>query len=60
MPHYRLYLLDKDDHIIRRAEFELPDDQHALTKARQLIDGRTVELWSGARRIARIDPEPHS
>jgi hypothetical protein len=60
MAHYRLYILDEADHILRREEFELPDDQQALTKAKQFVDGKALELWSGAKRIARIEPEPGS
>ncbi len=58
MPTYRLYFLDTDAHISRPPEaFECADDQEAVQKARQLIDGKDLELWDGPRRVAFI-PRP--
>jgi hypothetical protein len=56
MPEYRVYLMDQHGHIVRREEFELPDDERALAKAKQYGEGRPVELWSGIELIARIPP----
>lgn len=57
MPDYRLYQFDKAGHIVGPPqEFEFSNDQEALAKARQYVDGKAVELWSGARRIIRIEP----
>ena len=61
MPEYRLYQLDKSGHIGGPPqEWELDDDQQALAKAKQLVDGKALEVWSGARRIARIEPKSES
>lgn len=61
MPGYRLYQLDKSDHITGPPkEFEFDNDQDALAKARQYVDGKAIELWSGARRIIRIEPASES
>jgi hypothetical protein len=57
MPEYRLYIIDNADHIARRVDFDLPNEAEALIKARQHVDGHAVELWSGRRRIARINPQ---
>ena len=56
MSEYRLYFLNKTDQIVRRKEFDLPNDEEALAKAKQYIGGRAMELWTGTRLIARIDP----
>ena len=56
MPEYRVYLLDQQGHIVRREEFEFPDNEQAIEKAKQFVDGRAVELWSGANLIVRIPP----
>jgi hypothetical protein len=61
MPHYRLYKLDKSDHIVGLPEeFELDNDQQALATAKQFVDGKALELWSGTRRVARIEPNSES
>ena len=57
MPDYRLYVIDKADHIARKIEFDLPNEAEALIRARQHVDGHAVELWSGKNRIARINPK---
>jgi hypothetical protein len=57
MPEYRVYLIDRHDHIVGRKEFVLPDNEQAVEKAKQFVDGRAVELWSGSNLIARIPPK---
>lgn len=57
MPTYRLYFLDSDAHISRPPEaFDCADDQEAMQKAKQFIDGKDLELWEGNRCVALI---PH-
>jgi hypothetical protein len=57
MPEYHLYMFDQHGHIMGRKDLKLPDDQQAIAKAKQFVDGRAVELWSGTNLIARIDPQ---
>jgi len=57
MPEYRLYLLDQHGHIARRKDLHVADDRQAIAEAKQFVDGRIVELWSGTDLIARIDPQ---
>ena len=38
----------------RRASDECVDDRDAIGKAAQLTNGKSVELWEGARLIARF------
>jgi hypothetical protein len=58
MPEYRLYVMTKDGHIDRvPATHDLPNDKVAIEKGRQLLDGRTVEVWQGARLVAHLGPD---
>jgi hypothetical protein len=50
-------LFDQHGHIVRRQEFGLRDNEQAIAKAKQFVDGRAIELWSGINLIARIDPK---
>jgi hypothetical protein len=55
MPHYRVYFVSDDGHISAPAHvIECEDDQEAIGKATQLTNGRSVELWQGARFIVRL------
>jgi hypothetical protein len=55
MPHYRLYVTTADGHVTAPATvIECADDQEAIGKAAQLVDGQAVELWAGARLIMRF------
>jgi hypothetical protein len=55
MRHYRVYFVSDDGHISAPAHvIECEDDQEAIGKATQLTDGKPVELWQGARLIARF------
>jgi hypothetical protein len=55
MPAYRLYHF-KRGHIERAEDLAAEDDLEAVARARQLVDGKTVEIWRGARRIHTFDP----
>ena len=39
----------------RREYFELPNDKEALAHAKQLVDGKALELWSGMRMMGRLE-----
>jgi len=54
MHGYRLYFLDADGHIQHRLEFECGSDGEALELVKKHLDGRSVELWREAKRIAEI------
>jgi hypothetical protein len=36
---------------------ELPNDEAAVKEAKKLLDGRTIEIWQGARIVYRLDPK---
>ena len=55
MPYYRIYRTTPDGHIVGPPVIvDCADDQEAIGKASQVADGRTVELWQGARLILRL------
>jgi hypothetical protein len=57
MPEYRVYMIGKDGRIIGPPTIiDALDDQAARAKAKHGLDGRTIEVWIGPRRIAKFDP----
>jgi hypothetical protein len=54
----RLYTISKADHITRPPSIiDCNNDHDALERVKQLIDGYDIELWDGARFVARIKSE---
>ena len=52
-----LITVGDDGHFIG---FEPPvceDDAEAIERAKRLIDGHAIELWSGARFVAALEPK---
>ena len=58
MEEYRVYFLDPDGHVSRRVDFVCEDEEAARQHARQLVDGRAVELWTGTRLVEHV-PAKH-
>jgi hypothetical protein len=59
MPGYRIYVLDNTDHIREPPTIvECENDQLAIEKANQLLDGRVIEVWEQERQVARLAPRP--
>ena len=54
MPDYRTYLVGGDGPFFDFREMACADDAEALEKAKQLVNGHDVELWSGARLVELI------
>jgi hypothetical protein len=54
MPEYRAYIVGDDDHFVSFESLTCRDDAEAVTKARRLVDGHDVELWSGDRLVTRL------
>jgi hypothetical protein len=55
MALYRIYKVDADDHIADAENVECANDEEAGAKALQLKGAYpTVEVWEGARLVARI------
>ena len=55
--HYRLYFMDRfSGHILRFADFEAPDDDAAAALAGEYVAENPLELWSGHRKVRRLEP----
>ena len=51
MQDYRLYFVGPDGHVQNRTDLRCADDAEAIRLAKQLFDGRDVELWQLDRKI---------
>ncbi len=54
---YRLYEIGGDGHIQTFTLVAARTDEEAVEQARNLADGRVVELWERARILLRLPPE---
>ena len=57
MQGYRLYFLNSHNHIRHALEIECEDDARAIAWAETVSEGRPMELWQGARVVAKFDAE---
>lgn len=58
MPDYRIYFVDPGGHVVGPPTvIKCEDDDRAKVVARQYIDGLDIELWEGARVVAKF---PHN
>ena len=58
---YRIYVLDALGHIAAPANIvECDSDQEATHHAQRYLDGKPIEVWLNAKRIARIAPDERS
>jgi hypothetical protein len=51
MQEYRAYFVGPDGHVQNRTDLRCADDAEAIRLAKQLFDGRDVELWQLDRKI---------
>ena len=51
---YRAYTIGADGHIQKRFDLTATDEPTAREQAEGLLDGHEVELWLGAKRIAKF------
>ena len=54
MREYEAYLLDADGHIVLAHPIVALSDDDAIASARGLVNHHDVEVWDGARKIARL------
>jgi hypothetical protein len=45
-----------DGHFIRFEPLVCRDDAEAIEKAKRMVDGHDIEVWSGERPVIRIIP----
>jgi hypothetical protein len=55
---YRAYLVATDGHFTKAIDLECPDDEAAMEKAKQLVNGHDVELWQRQRKVAVFKLKP--
>ncbi len=55
--HYRLYFLDRKDHIRHALSLECESDVAALQLVEEHKNSGRLELWQGARQVARFDAD---
>jgi hypothetical protein len=57
MPEYRVFRLDDAGKILGPSSAATFDgDQEAIREVRKTLNGATLEIWEGPRRIATIRP----
>ena len=54
MAEYRAYTVGRDGHFNGFEPLICADDAEAIEKAKRLVDGYDIELWSGKRFITRV------
>jgi hypothetical protein len=52
---YRAYTVGCDGHFTGFEPLVCADDSEAIEKAKRLIDGHDIELWSGNRLVTRLE-----
>jgi hypothetical protein len=57
MPDYRAYIIGSGGEFQQSVPLDCADDNVAMMKAKQLVDGQYVELWQRTRKIARFEPK---
>jgi hypothetical protein len=54
MAEYRAYTVGIDGHFIGYEPLVCRDDDEAVVKAKRLVDGHDIEVWSGPRFVIRL------
>ena len=55
MNQYKFYFVDDHGHIFKAEDHLLRDDLAALSAAKNLSSPHVIEIWQGARSIARVE-----
>jgi hypothetical protein len=55
MAEYRAYTVGIDGHFVGFEALVCADDAEAINKAKRLVDGHDIELWSGVRLVIRLN-----
>ena len=54
MRDYKIYVLDRQEHIVLAYDFKGPDDTSALEESKKHSDKTALEIWESTRFVARI------
>jgi hypothetical protein len=55
---YRAYVVDRDGHLSGFEPLVCTGDEEAIEKAKSLVDGHDIELWSGTRLVILLKHGP--
>jgi hypothetical protein len=55
LAEYRIYTVGSDGHFIGFEPLVCDDDAQAIEKAKQLLDGHDLQIWSGPRYVMRLE-----
>jgi hypothetical protein len=55
MAEYRIFTVGTDGHFIGSKPLLCDDDEEAVQKAEQLLDGHDLQIWSGPRYVRRLE-----
>jgi hypothetical protein len=55
LAEYRAYMVGIDGHFIGFEPLVCADDAEATEKAKHLVDGHAIEVWSGPRLVIRVE-----
>jgi hypothetical protein len=58
MVDYGAYTVSADGHFVGYEPMICADDAEAIERAKRLVNGQDVELWSGPRLVIRISHKP--
>jgi hypothetical protein len=53
---YTVYTLDSSERIVHRMDLQFANDEDAVRAAKMLVGHNLLEVRSGARRVARVQP----
>jgi hypothetical protein len=56
MAEYRIYTVGIDGHFIGFEPLVCDHDEQAIAKAKQLMDGHDLQVWSGPRFVSSLKP----
>jgi hypothetical protein len=55
---YRVYVVDAEGHVFGPPYIvQCGDDDEAVRQAHQYLEGKPVEVWRDAKRVARLERE---
>jgi hypothetical protein len=57
MTHYRMYQIRDRQIAGPPTEFEIPTDEAAIERAKQMLNGEDIELWQGNRLVIELKPQ---
>jgi hypothetical protein len=52
---YRAYFVGIGGHFTKYEPLLCDSDDEAIDKAKRLVDGHDIELWSGSRLVVRLE-----